>query len=48
MIDIIHQDNNSGTGFRSVWHTTYDNIDNIDAKTLGVVGSTLRAVLASE
>lgn len=48
MIDIIHQDNTSGTGFRSVWHTTHDNIDNIDAKMLGVVGSTLRAVLAGE
>ena len=48
MIDIIHQDNSSGTGFRDVWHTTHDNIDNIDAKTLGVVGTTLRAVLASE
>ena len=48
MIDIIHQDGANGTGFRSVWHTTNDNIENIDAKTLGVVGSTLRAVLKEE
>lgn len=48
MIDIIHQDNTSGTGFRPVWHTTYDNIDNIDAKTLGAVGSVLRTVINNE
>jgi hypothetical protein len=48
MIDVIHQDNTSGTGFRSVWHTTYDNIDNIDAKMLGIVGTTLRAVIKNE
>lgn len=48
MIDIIHQDNSTGTGFRSVWHTTHDNIDNIDATTLGVVGSVLRMVIENE
>lgn len=48
MIDIIHQDNTYGTGFRSVWHTLNDNINNIDAHTLGVVGTTLRAVIKTE
>lgn len=48
MIDIIHQDHTTGTGFRSVWHTTNDNINNIDATTLGVVGSVLRLVIQNE
>lgn len=48
MIDVIHQDFTTGTGFRSVWHTTNDNIGNISATTLGVVGTTLRAVIQTE
>ncbi|MCQ2272077.1 MAG: M28 family peptidase [Bacteroidales bacterium] len=46
MIDIIHQDNTTGTGFRSVWHTTNDNINNISAATLEKVGKVLREVIA--
>lgn len=46
MIDIIHQDNTTGTGFRSVWHTTNDNINNISAATLEKVGKVLRTVIS--
>ncbi len=45
MIDIIHQDKKSGTGFPRVWHTLDDNISNIDKNTLSVVGTTLLAVI---
>jgi hypothetical protein len=48
MVDIIHQDNNTGTGFTYTWHTTADNISNIDATTLDVVGKTLLAVIFAE
>lgn len=48
MIDIIHYDAASGTGFDPVWHTTKDNIQNIDKNTLGVVGTTLLQVLKNE
>lgn len=48
MIDIIHQDNSTGTGFGPVWHTTNDNISNISAEMLGIVGVTLRAVINGE
>jgi hypothetical protein len=41
MIDIVHQDNNSGTGFYPHWHTTQDNIQQIDKKTLSAVGKLL-------
>ena len=47
MIDIIHQDKKSGTGFSRVWHTLDDNINNIDKNTLHVVGTTLLAVVES-
>ena len=45
MIDIIHQDKKSNTGFTPVWHTLDDNITNIDKNTLYVVGTTLLAVI---
>ncbi len=48
MIDIIHYDAASGTGFDPVWHTLNDNIQNIDKNTLGVVGTTLLQVLKNE
>jgi len=48
MIDIIHYDAASGTGFDPVWHTVNDNIDHIDRNTLGVVGTTLLQVLKNE
>jgi len=45
MIDIIHQDNTTGTGFPSTWHTLQDNISNIDKHTLYVVGTTVLGVV---
>ncbi|MCL1850089.1 MAG: M28 family peptidase [Bacteroidetes bacterium] len=48
MIDIIHQDNTTGTGFPSTWHTLQDNISNIDRHTLYVVGTTLLTVIYGE
>ena len=45
MIDIIHQDNSSKTGFTSTWHTLQDNISNIDKHTLYVVGTTVLVIL---
>lgn len=48
MIDIIHYDNASGTGFDPVWHTMNDNIQNIDKNTLGIVGKTLLQVIKNE
>lgn len=48
MIDIIHYDAASGTGFDPVWHTVNDNIEHIDQNTLGVVGTTLLQVLKNE
>ena len=48
MIDIIHYDAASGTGFDPVWHTLNDNVQHIDRNTLGVVGTTLLQVLKNE
>jgi hypothetical protein len=48
MIDIIHYDAASGTGFDPVWHTVNDNIQHIDRNTLGVVGTTLLQVIKNE
>ena len=48
MIDIIHYDATSGTGFDPVWHTLNDNIQHIDKNTLGVVGTTILQVLKNE
>ncbi|MBR4135721.1 MAG: M28 family peptidase [Bacteroidales bacterium] len=48
MIDIIHYDAASGTGFDPVWHTTQDNIQHIDKHSLGVVGTTLLQVIKNE
>jgi len=48
MIDIIHYDAATGTGFDPVWHTMNDNIQNIDRNTLGVVGTTLLQVIKNE
>jgi hypothetical protein len=48
MIDIIHQDNTTKTGFTSTWHTLQDNISNIDKYTLYVVGTTVLAVVYGE
>ena len=48
MIDIIHQDDYSGTGFPPTWHTLNDNIDHIDKNTLSIVGKTLLYVIYEE
>jgi len=48
MIDIIHQDNTSRTGFVSTWHTLQDNIFNIDKHTLYVVGTTVLVLVMEE
>ena len=48
MINIIHQDHTTGTGFVSTWHTTQDNISNIDKQTLYVVGTTVLGVIYDE
>ena len=47
-IDIIHLDRNSGTGFFPYWHTTKDDMSNIDKQTLKVVGQTLLNVIFRE
>jgi len=48
MINIIHQDKTTGTGFVSTWHTLQDNISHIDKQTLYVVGTTVLAVVYDE
>lgn len=48
MVNIIHQDNSTGTGFNFTWHTSLDNMSNIDRTTLEVVGKTVLAVIYSE
>jgi hypothetical protein len=48
MIDIIHQDHTTNSGFPSTWHTLQDNISNIDKHTLYVVGTTVLAVVYEE
>ena len=45
MIDIIHLENNSESSFYPYWHTVKDNIEQIDAKTLGMVGDVVVNVL---
>lgn len=40
-IDIIEFDPNSPNGFNATWHTTGDNMSNIDPATLKAVGQTL-------
>jgi len=47
-IDIIQFDPQSKSGFGTYWHTTHDTMDNVDRKTLMVVGQTLLGVIYSE
>lgn len=47
-IDIIHHDDNTNTGFFRYWHTTQDNIENVDKKSLKAVGQTLLTVVIEE
>jgi len=48
MVNIVHQDKNSNTGFPPFWHTLQDNIHNIDRQTLAAVGKTILAILYEE
>lgn len=45
MIDIIHLENTSESSFYPYWHTVKDNIEQIDPKTLGMVGDVVVNVL---
>lgn len=45
MIDIIHLENNEDSSFYPYWHTLKDNIDQIDSKTLGMVGNVVLNVI---
>jgi Zn-dependent M28 family amino/carboxypeptidase len=48
-IDIIHLDRNSTNGsFFNHWHTTTDNMDNIDKSTLQIVGKVLMRTIYNE
>jgi len=47
-VNIVHQDNHTGTGFNHTWHTLMDNISNIDKNSLDKVGKTVLAVIYSE
>jgi len=48
-IDIIHLDKNSSNGtFYEHWHTTNDNLEQIDPVTLGMVGNVLVHVIYQE
>ena len=44
-IDIIHLDQNSPTGFYEFWHTTHDDINQVDKQSLKMVGQTLTALI---
>lgn len=46
-IDVIGADN-EGVGFPETWHTTNDNIENINKQTLKAVGQTILTVLWNE
>jgi len=48
MIDIIHHDTSTPSGFMPQWHTLKDNIDIIDKNTLEIVGKTLLVVIWDE
>jgi Zn-dependent M28 family amino/carboxypeptidase len=48
-IDIIHLDpESSNHSFFEYWHTTADNMDHIDKKTLGIVGEVLMSLVYNE
>lgn len=44
-IDIVHYDNLSGTGFFPHWHTVGDNMENLSASTLKIVGDVVLSVI---
>lgn len=47
-VDIIESRNPQTGGFNPTWHTLNDNIDNIDAETLGIVGKLITQLIYSE
>jgi len=48
VIDIIHHESNTNSGFFEYWHTLKDNIDCIDKNTLKAVGQTMLTVIYEE
>jgi len=48
MIDIINMPHDSDPVFVKHWHTTNDNMDNINKRTLGAVGQVMLAVVFNE
>jgi len=47
-IDIIHYDSQTSSGFYKYWHTTKDNLEHIDKRSLKAVGQTLLTVIYEE
>jgi len=47
-IDIIHYDSQTTSGFYKYWHTTKDNLENVDKRSLKAVGQTLLTVIYEE
>lgn len=47
-IDVIHYENGNLSGFFPHWHTRMDNMDNISAGTLKIVGDVVLAVVYGE
>jgi len=48
VVDLIHLDKTTDSGFYPYWHTTHDNLASIDAATLKAVGQTLLTVAYEE
>jgi len=48
VVDLIHLDKTTDSGFYPYWHTTHDNLAEIDANTLKAVGQTLLTVAYEE
>lgn len=47
-IDIIHYDSQTSSGFYKYWHTTNDNLEHVDKRSLKAVGQTLLTVIYEE
>ncbi|MCX7696211.1 MAG: M28 family peptidase [Bacteroidales bacterium] len=47
-VNIIHQEKNSSTGFYPYWHTTRDDLEQIDKNTLKIVGQLILHVIFTE
>jgi Zn-dependent M28 family amino/carboxypeptidase len=47
-IDIIESAHPETGSFPPVWHTMSDNLDNVDATTMGIVGQVLAQLIYSE